>query len=334
MQIIWQKAPNRIITAEDLLPEHNYDPNHWVIKKQKINKRDQAQNKKDGDTVIVELYQILLELEPKHIFVTDDYKTTLYNLFDTKIPIIQTPKGYDTENLWHIIHTDLHFDRVDHKNPKKYLKEIDDRTMRLFEEILKGKPTRLLYHNLWDYWNTDINQKTTKGTEQYNSIDEMESFQMWLDHQVWLIKTFGSELPVDVVYNPWNHDRNKLQYLSDAMELYFSKSDDIHINNSHDPRKYYKRWYNIIWSSHWDWERIPNIPTVINNETKLTNNNYFYRWHSHQHDIKQFGNLIVETIGSPASPSKREKNQGYYSNNKIHGNLYDKRRGKTSTYYR
>lgn len=334
MKIIWQKTPNRIVTKEDLLSEHNIDPKEWTITKQRINKRDQAQNKKDWSTVIVELYQVLLELEPKHILITDDYKTILKNLFSWDIPTISTPKPEKTDTLWHIIHTDLHFDRVDHKNPKKYLKEIDDRTMRLFEELLKWKPSKLLYHNLWDYFNTDINQKTTKGTEQYNSIDEMESFQMWLEHQLWLINTFASELPVDAVYTPWNHDRNKLQYLSDAINLYYNKSDNINIDNSHKQRKYYNRWVNTIGAMHGDGARVKQLHNIIPSEINIKkDHNYIYRWHSHQNTVERIGNMIIETIGSPASPSKYDKIMGYNSTDKIHGNLYDKKRGKIFTYY-
>ena len=336
MKIIWEKSPNRIITAEDLLSEHSIDLKERNIAKQKINKRDQAQNKKDGSTVIVELYQVLLELVPKHQLLAKDYKQLLKEVFSWDIPVVNTSINIDENEdiLAQIIHTDLHFDRIDHKNPKKYLKEIDDRTMRLFEQLLKGKPSMLLYNQLWDYYNTDINQKTTKGTEQHNSIDELESFQMWLEHQLWLIKTFASELPVHAIYNPWNHDRNKLQYLSDAIQLYFSNSVWIDIDNSHKARKYFKRWNTLIWSTHWDGERIPKLPEIIPTDTKLWEHNYFFRWHSHTHDIKQFGKLIVETLGSPASPSKREKQQGYFSNNKIHGNTYDKKKGKLSTYYK
>lgn len=63
MNIIWPKSPNRIITAKDLLslhPEISLDD--WEIKKQIINKWDQWQNKKDGSTEIIELFQVKLEL--------------------------------------------------------------------------------------------------------------------------------------------------------------------------------------------------------------------------------------------------------------------------------
>jgi len=332
MNIIWPKSPNRIITAKDLLslhPEISLDD--WEIKKQIINKWDQWQNKKDGSTEIIELFQVKLELALKSPLLQEDIKKVLLDTFGDKIPTIKSPSREETDKLWHIIHTDLHFDRIDHKNPKKYLKEIDDRTMRIFEELLKGKPSKLLYHNLWDYRNSDINNKTTKGTEQHNSIDENESFQMWLEHQIWLINTLASELPVDTVYTPWNHDKNKLQYLSDALDIYYSNSD-VNVDNSHDPIKLYKYWNDLIGWTHWDNIKPNKIPEALA-WIKLLNNNYIYRWHSHQQAVLRIGNMIIETLWSPASPSKWEKSMWFNSTDQIQGNLYDKKRGKVFTYY-
>ena len=49
----------------------------------------------------------------------------------------------------------------------------------------------------------------------------------------------SSELPVDVLYANGNHDTNRLQYLSDAMDIFFQNNDKVTIDNGHNPRKYY-----------------------------------------------------------------------------------------------
>lgn len=99
--------------------------------------------------------------------------------------------------------------------------------MRLFERLLKHKPDKLIYANLGDFFNSDSNGLTTKGTPQQNYLPERESFRLGLEHQLALIKTFAAEIETEVVYIPGNHDRSRLQALSDAVDLYFAKTLDV-----------------------------------------------------------------------------------------------------------
>lgn len=71
------------------------------------------------------------------------------------------------------MHSDLHIERRSHIG-KNYLKEIDDRTMRLFEKLMKHNPDKLIYANLGDYFDVDTGSKTTKGTPQDVYLGERE----------------------------------------------------------------------------------------------------------------------------------------------------------------
>lgn len=311
----------RIITKEDLIKMHNIDENLYEILNFTANVREQAQNKKDWSTAIVQLHQVKAMFKPIHKLV--EYQDVLMKLFESKIPVRPSEKEYEWELLAVIPHADIHIDRIEH-NPKKYLKEIDDRTLRLFDTLLKNKPDRLLYANIWDYFNSDGNNKTTKWTEMHNSMPERESFQMWLEHQINLVNQLSSELPTDVIYVPWNHDTNKLQYLSDAMNIYYSKTDAVTVDNSLSPRKYYD-WGNTklgFW--HGDKIKDKDILSAFTQETKLKKNNVYMKWHIHHRLTQLFWNLIVETFWTPAYPSEFEKRLGYVWRGKIIGQLYDK----------
>jgi hypothetical protein len=97
--------------------------------------------------------------------------------------------------------------------------------MRLFETLLRDNPSKLLYINGGDYFNSDIKARTTKGTDQLNSLKEQDAFGIGLQHQRDLIATFASELPVDVMYLAGNHDLYSTNYLGQAIDLAFSKTD-------------------------------------------------------------------------------------------------------------
>lgn len=316
----------RITTIEDLLQASEIDQADYELIKAKINKREVAMNKKDWSTELTELFQVCAELRLKHELLGVDSKQMLFEVFGSAVPTLDTPKFTGWQLLGQIIHTDLHIDRLEHAN-KKYLKEIDDRTMRLFEKLLKHKPDKLIYANLWDYFNTDTNNKTTKGTDQQNYLNERDSFRLWLEHQLALIKTLGSELPLEVVYIPWNHDRSKLQALSDAVDIYFSKSA-IKIDAENKPRKYKHRGNTTLGYAHWDWIKNKQIPLTMQQEAKLGKHNFFYKWHLHHTLVEQLWNVQIQQLGSPAHPSEREKNLWHVGKSKIEWQLFDSKYGK------
>lgn len=316
----------RITTIEQLMEASNLDKEDREILKAKVNKWEVAMNKKDGSTELTELYQVFAELRLKHELLWADSKQVLFDVFNSIIPTIETPSHYDWQLLAQIVHSDLHIDRLEHAK-KNYLKEIDDRTMRLFEKLLKHKPDALIYANLWDYFNTDTNNKTTKGTDQQNYLSERDSFRLWLDHQVALIKTLSYELPVEAIFIPWNHDRTKLQALSDAVDLYFSKSA-IKIDAWSNDRKYKQRWTTTLGYAHGDGIKNKQIPLVMQQEAKVGKYNYFYKWHFHHKHVEQLGTVSIQQVGSPAYPSAWEMNLWHSSRSKIEAQLFDKKNGK------
>ena len=321
----------RIIWIDELMDLHKLDPKSYQLIKLTANKRDVAMNKKDGSTEIVELHQIKGEFSPVHKLLTQSYKDVLSEVFASATPILSWPKYNGSELLGVIPHFDLHIDRYEHKN-KKYLQEINDRTMQLFELLLKQWVSKMLYINGWDYLNSDWakwwHSATTKGTPQTNYISETESFALWLAHQTQLIKTFASELPTDVIFTPWNHDHQKLQYISDAVSLYFNKTDNVNIDNSEKDRKYYKRWDNNIWVAHWDWIKHTKVPQIMANEIKFSKHNYFLKWHIHQRLKDDLWSVLVETFPSPAHPWAWENRQWFNTRGKLYAQMYDKKHGK------
>lgn len=312
----------RITTIEKLLEASDISLEEREIIKAKVNKREVAMNKKDWTTELTELFQVVAELRLKHELLWVDMKQLLFDIFKEDIPTLPTKPYKDWPLLAQIIHTDLHIERIEH-NKKNYLKEIDDRTMRLFEKLMKHKPDMLVYANLWDYFNSDANGKTTKGTEQQNYLPERDSFRLWLEHQIALIKTLSAQIHTEVVYVPWNHDRTRLQSLSDAVDLYFAKTLEVDSDNLE--RKYKTRWDNGIMYLHWDWIKDKQIPLTRQVENKLMKHNYVFKWHWHRPYSEMLWNVYIRQAGSPAYPSAWELNLWHSGRSKILGHLIDKK---------
>lgn len=144
-----------------------------------------------------------------------------------------------------------------------------------------------------------------------------EMFKMWLEYQIQLINTLASEIPTDVMIIGGNHDKWLLHTMWDALDIYYSKSDNININNDLIDRKYLKFGSNTLWFSHWDGEREKDLLSIFSNEAWLSKYNYHTRWHFHEGSTKQYWKLILDTLSSPATPSKWEKNKFTHIEGKI-----------------
>ncbi|HNG96902.1 MAG TPA: hypothetical protein PLW93_01370 [Candidatus Absconditabacterales bacterium] len=323
-------SDKRIITLDDLLEATKVDKELWEVVSFIQNKRDVSM--KDGEGVkTVENHQVKASLRPLSKLVTPDIYNVLKKKLEKNIPVVKANKVVETDNIANINHFDLHINRYEH-NVKKYLKEINDRTMRLFELLLRDKPSKLLYVNGGDYFNSDIKSNTTKGTQQYNSMKEQEVFGIGLEHQIELIKTFASEMPVEAIYTPGNHAIYTENYLSKAVDIYFSKSDGIEVDSSDDPIKI-KTWgNNAIAFMHGDMVKdnalLPHFTTAGVNKPYM----YVIKGDKHIRYNKEIGNLLIDCYPSPASPDEWSKRNGRNKIGKIYGNSFDKYSGKVAEY--
>lgn len=301
----------------------------YEVLKHKANIWEVGMNKKDWSTEIVQLHQVSAEFKPIRQIV--EWRDALKDAMNFKMPRKRKHKDVDGL-LWVIPHTDIHFDK--YSNPDNYLKEIDDRTFDIFNLLRKNGVEHLVYANMGDYFNTDGKYKTTKGTEQFNSMSEKEAFKMWLKHQIDLLNEFSKDMNVDALYVSGNHDDLKLQALSDSMELYFENNGRVNIDSEDKYRKYYEFGDTTIGFWHWDWVKEKDILSVMSQEQWLNVNNYYLKWHIH-HQLKQaYGNLIIQTLESPSNPWEWDNKMWYIGKGKLVGQAYDKKDWKIVEIYK
>lgn len=324
----------RVITLEDLKELHGIDDSLWEVIRQTANVWEQAQNKKDWTTEVIQLHQVKADFKPVSELVRPEVKKILEKVFGDIIPV-QKRQQYDWGDLLVNINlADTHLWRVNQGNPKKYLKSIWDRVYSLFDRSLKDKPDKVLLWQLGDFYDTEMNGKTTSWKhEQQLSMKATDMFKEGLAFHIDLINTLSSELPTDVIINHWNHDRNILFQTGEALDLYFAKTNNVNIDNSEDPRKYYDRGKTKLWFSHGDGEKEKDLLKTFSTETKLGKYNYHTRWHFHESSVKQYWPLEVETLASTAEQSDRERNKFADKPWKLVAKLYDKKKGLVKKLY-
>lgn len=322
--IIEAIGDKRIQCLDDLLSVTWYSKELREVVRSESNMRTTTMKTKQDHVKQTENLQIKAKLKPLSTLVKPDMKEILMSVFWSNIPVRKWPVTPDGPKMWQIISSDRHIDRIEAKG-KKYLQELTDRTMRLFELLIKHKPQKLVYANIGDYWNSDGENKTTHGTPQHNLYSEKESFRIWLEHQRNMIAQFATELPIEAIFIGGNHDQNKMQCLGDALSLYFSRSNNVTVDSEPYSRKY-RQWGNTtIGYQHGDAIKLKQVPLSMMSETKLGKDNYMYQGHIHQKRVDSFGNVNVHTVPSPARPSEREKNNWRTSRWWIYWQVFDKR---------
>lgn len=315
------------LSEKDILEKFNVDTIRWELDKLEHGHWMAQQKDPAGNPVLIDMYRTLAKLKLKHPILA--YEDIIKQVFASVIPERKDMVIENTANmLWALFHTDLHFDRLG--IPKNYLKKIDDRTIELAKRMEAMGMDKLLYANMGDYFNSDHNRRTTKGTEQVNGIDEQESWKRWLHHQYELFHNLNKIVPTEFIYNPGNHDQFRLQYLSDAMALMLG--EDV-IDNKNAARKYREFWDNSIWFQHGHDTAIKNLLEVFTQEAKIKKHNFMFQWHLHQEIQKRFWPLLFECIGNEAPVSEREKRKWYIAIQKMKGILFDKKKGKVAELY-
>lgn len=325
---------NRIINLQDLMDLHGIDKDLREVIRQTANVWEVAMNKKDWSTELVQLHQIKADFKPVSELIKPDLKDILLKVFKDNIPVRSQPKAKDGPLLANINLADLHIGRVEQKKPDQYEAEIYNRTMDIVNCLLKLKPDKFLLTSLGDMANSEMNNFTTSWKNfQHNWMDWKEMFKRVLNLHNKLIRDISSQIATDVIIIPGNHDRHLMFNVWTALDLAYSLTDNVNIDNQEKPRKYYKRWDTQLAFSHWDWEKAKDRLGILSQEQGLAKNNHWVIWHFHDREVKQFGPLEVETIASPAVQSEREKNQFAHKVAKLSGKVYDKKKWKIKEIY-
>ncbi|HSH50739.1 MAG TPA: metallophosphoesterase, partial [Bacteroidales bacterium] len=255
----------QIKTIKQFIKAAEIDLNEWIIKKCVANKWD-VHMKIDNVPVLRENWQTKLFLEKKlHIPDIKKFKEEILNEIKThsiKVPKLKQTSVKQNSTLAEIHIPDLHLGKVG-------VTELADKTrwktitafknfqkvINYFISFLQNYPVnKILFVVGNDLFNTATSTpypQTTAGTPQ--SEDDYGQ----------LIFRFGKYLIIESIYKlyslvpnieikmiPGNHDNDKVFYLGEILEAMFYNNENIQVDNSISPRKYFKWGINLLGFSH------------------------------------------------------------------------------------
>lgn len=158
------------------------------------------------------------------------------------------------------------------------------------------------------------NNTTTSGTRQDVTGMWYDSFLMAKKLLIDIIEILMQLAPVEVVYNPSNHDYMSGFFLLDSISSWFRLSENVTFNCDMSHRKYTRYFENLIATTHMDGAKMDLLPALAAQESKMfdiTSRRYIYGHHVHHKIAKDYPGITLETLRSPSGADSWHHRNGY-----------------------
>lgn len=173
-----------------------------------------------------------------------------------------------------------------------------------------------------DILHTDtLNRTTTNGTAQNTDGTWHDAFITARKLYIEIVENLMQHAPVDVVFNPSNHDYMSGFMLADSLASWFHLSKDVTFDCTMVHRKYYQYGKNLIATTHGDGAKNADMPLLMAQEAPKmwsdTRFRYIYQHHIHHRvkvhwqSVKDYPGITLEVLRSPSAPDAWHHKHGY-----------------------
>jgi predicted phosphodiesterase len=357
-QTISSEITNRIITVDDLLNIYNISKDEWEIEKQIINTWEVGAKGPNNEIVTTPLFQVKVWLKNKQFIPLNEIKEELVNELKKLSPKVEKinykPKIDKNSLLLEINIFDLHLGKIawSEETNHDYNLEIASNIFNecideFIEETSNKNIERIVFPIGNDFFNSDKSypfNSTTKGTPQEEDARWQKTFRTGRQLLVEAIYRLQQIAPVDVIMVPGNHDFERNFYLGDSLEGWFYNNKNVTVDNSSNPRKYYKYGEVLIGYTHGNEEKVIDLPLIMANERPtdwaLSRFREFHLGHEHRKkEIKfksteEYQGVIIRYFNSLSATDSWHHKRGYIgSKRSAEALLWDKNKGLKSNLY-
>lgn len=237
-------------------------------------------------------------------------KVKVGHLFELDLPDLQLGRLVDADETGFEV------------NPDLQIAEAEEAVDKLIAYASIFDVGKILFPIGNDYFDTNSADMFTKhGTPQLDDIRWKRTFQLGCGFLVRTIEKLMQIAPVDVLVIPGNHDEDKIWYAGEYLDAWFSKCENVNIDNQAKKRKYYEFESNLIGLTHGYFEKTTRLDSLMAYEEPHKWANSINReWHlgdlHHKVDMVMKTNelengVIVRILRSLASPSVWEFDKGF-----------------------
>lgn len=334
-KVITSEVTDRIVTVDKLLQIYNIDLNIWEVEKKVINTWEVGAKGPDKTIVTTPLFQVKLWLKKKQA-AADLHVLRQQFIEDLRIlsPTVEAQKTTykaGTPKLLEINIFDLHFGKVAWHEEVGENYNIEIATERFnkcidyFIETYKNfNIEKVLLPISNDFFNSDRSHpfnSTTSGTPQEEDTRWQNTFRKGRELLVQNIQKLTALAPVEVKVIPGNHDYERSFYLGDSLEGWFHNNQNVTVDNSANPRKYYQYGKCLIGYTHGNNEKVADLPMLMAQENPVGWAKTLYReFHlGHLHHKKEtqlrstneYQGVIIRHMSSLSGTDSWHHKKGY-----------------------
>ena len=280
--------------------------------------------KKGGEIAWLESYQNNINPEDVKAFRDQLIKDIPSPYNKVKLKPFST---YDTVAVVSIPDFHIGRDKNEENNVSKFL----DTLGKLIEKSSHHFIGEVVFVIGNDYFNSDFDYKTTKGTPQFDYQNWKET---WTTGRDILISAVGLlkilECKITIINVPGNHDDHRMFYLGDYVQGYYRNDNQVVVDNSDRLIKAFKYGDVLLAFEHGEFRREEYESILANEFPELWGSSKYREFlcgHLHAETVKEFRGLKLRHLPSLANESEWEKKQGYkhkkeaqlliYSKNKL-----------------
>lgn len=195
---------------------------------------------------------------------------------------------------------------------------------RALDTLIARSPYQT-YKEIWfiignDLFNVDDTLgRTTSGTQVESDMRHEKTYKVVRNLMVQAIERLRTiSDKVLVICVPGNHDHNATWHLGDSLDLYFSKYDDVDVDNKPSPRKYHKFGQTLIGFTHGHQGKRKDLPLLMTVEAKdLYCSTKFHEWHTghtHQTNTVESHGIRVRILPALCPPDAWHSDMGFVGN--------------------
>jgi len=293
--LLWTYNSKHIKTLKELLEATEVDLNVWDVKDYTVNKWD-VTSWKNKHPEISQNFQVKARLIKKVEEVRERMIGEIFKemIVDYKAPILNVKpvNKPTTSNILEVTLFDLHLGKLawGKESGENYDSTIAcERFLNTIKTLLNNSKgfeySKILFPIGSDFFNSDtIENTTTGGTPQDEDLRWKKTFRIGSRLLIDAINYMRSEtnLPIDVIVIPGNHDFQRSYYVGEYLSAWFKDDKNVHINNGPEPRKYYKFGQVLLGYTHGSEEKEGSLPMLMacdKESKKYWTDTKFHEWH-------------------------------------------------------
>lgn len=197
-----------------------------------------------------------------------------------------------------------------------------------------------------DFFNSDgayPYPQTTKGTPQESDIRWQKAWRTGRQMLIRAIDMLKQIAPVRVVVVPGNHEILKMFHLGDLLQVKYENDENVTVDNSPHPRKYFKWGKNLIGFTHGHNINHQKLLGLMPHEArKMWADTKYHEWHlGHSHHDKKvvqkldedMGGIKIKHFRTITNSDSYEVSHGYHSMGGAETLFWDKEYGLSDVSY-